>query len=132
MVVPEGFTAFDQLFFAYDGSKESLYAIKQFSYLFPQHANLPAEVFYFKDEEAEGLPDLDLLKEYTGLRYDNIGFSKLHFSPTKFFPDWIGEKANVLLVSGSFGRSSLSYMAKRSFAERVIKEHRLPIFIAHF
>jgi hypothetical protein len=132
LVVPENYTTFDQLFFAYDGSKESLHAMKQFSYLFPQFSSLPAEVVYIKDEEAEGLPDIDLLKEYVGLRYDNIGFSKLHFKASDLFPTWIADKQNVLLVSGSFGRSSISYMTKRSFAERVIRDHKLPIFIAHF
>ena len=132
LVVPEDYSAFDQVFFAYDGSKESLYALKQFGYLFPQYSSLPSEVLYIKDEESESLPDLDLLKEYAGLHYDNIGFSKLHFKASSFFPGWISDKQKVLLVSGSFGRSSISYMAKRSFAEKVIRDHKLPIFIAHF
>ena len=132
LLVPEDYSAFDQLFFAYDGSKESLYAMKQFSYLFPQYLNLPAEVLYIKEEESETLPDIELLKEYTGRLFSNIGFSKLHFSASGFFPSWIGDKQKALLVSGSFGRSSISYVAKRSFAERVIRDHKLPIFIAHF
>jgi hypothetical protein len=132
LVVPEKFSGFNEVFFAYDGSKESLYALKQFSYLFPQYSTLTAEVLYIKDEQSDTLPDVDLLKEYVGVRYDNIGFSKLHFKASELFPTWIGDKQKVLLVSGSFGRSSLSYMTKRSFAEKVIRDHRLPIFIAHF
>jgi len=131
VIVPETYSAFDQLVFAYDGSKESVYALKQFSYLFPQYVHLPSEVLYVKEEDSEILPDMDLLKEYAGLRLGNVGFSKLHFKASKFFPDWIGAKQNVLLVSASFGRSSLSYMAKRSFADKVIRDHKLPIFIAH-
>jgi hypothetical protein len=131
MLLPENFSAFEQLYFAYDGSRESLHAMKQFSYLFPQYSSLSSEVLYIKDEASENLPDPDLLKEYAGMHYDNIGFSKLHFKPADFFAGWIADKQKVLLISGSFGRSSLSYMAKRSFAEKVIREHKHPIFIAH-
>jgi len=131
VLLPEDFVTFEQLYFAYDGSRESLHAMKQFGYLFPQFSGLPSEVLYIKDEKSENLPDVDLLKEFAGLHYDNIGFSKLHFRPADFFADWIADKQKVLLISGSFGRSSLSYMAKRSFAEKVIREHKHPIFIAH-
>jgi hypothetical protein len=131
VVVPENYSGFDQLIFAYDGSRESLYALKQFSYLFPQYVHLPSEVLYVKEEDSEILPDMDLLKEYAGLRLGNVGFSKLHFKASDFFPSWVASKQKALLVSGSFGRSSLSYMAKRSFADRVIRDHQLPIFIAH-
>ncbi len=131
IVVPEKFTGFEQVYFAYDGSRESLHALKLFTYLFPHLTRLPAEVLYAKEEESEELPDLDLLKDYAGLHYASVGFSKLHFKASDFFPSWIGDKENILLVTGSFGRSSLSYLAKRSFAEKVIRDHKHPIFIAH-
>ena len=60
-----------------------------------------------------------------------MSFSKLQFNAAEYFATWISEKKNVLLVSGSFGRSPLSYIGKQSFVEDIIHDHRLPIFIAH-
>ena len=43
VVVPENFSRIDHLAFAYDGGKESMFAIKQFTYLFPNLTDLPSE-----------------------------------------------------------------------------------------
>jgi nucleotide-binding universal stress UspA family protein len=42
-----------------------------------------------------------------------------------------GKKRSALLVSGSYGRSGLSQLFKKSFVNEIIAEHRLPVFIAH-
>jgi len=36
-----------------------------------------------------------------------------------------------LLVAGSYGRSAVSDLFHSSFAEQVIHEHKMPVFIAH-
>lgn len=131
VVVPEGFRQCDHLFVAYDGSKESVFAMKQFSYLLPEYAELPAEIVYVKDEPSNSIPDLEKLRHYSKLHFESMGFSKLHFKAAHYFATWIGEHKQVMLVTGSYGRSPFSYLAKRSFAEQVIREHKLPVFIAH-
>jgi hypothetical protein len=60
-----------------------------------------------------------------------MSFSKLDFNAVEYFSTWISGKKNVLLVSGSFGRSALSYIGKRSFARDIIHDHQVPVFIAH-
>jgi hypothetical protein len=131
MIIPENYKQCDHVFMAYDGSKESLFAIKQFCYLFPQLTDLPTEMLYVRHEPEDSIPDLDRLRQYTRQHFDAMGFSKLHFKASHYFATWIGEKKNVMLVTGSYGRSAVSYLAKHSFAEQVISEHRIPLFIAH-
>jgi len=131
IVVPEAYQPIRRLVIAYDGSKDSLFAIKQFCYLFPQYTDLPTEMVYAKDEASEHIPDLDNLKHFSRLHFSSMGFSKLHFNAGHYFASWLGEKQSSMLITGSFGRSSLSYAAKRSFAGQVIGDHGMPIFIAH-
>jgi hypothetical protein len=131
LVIPEDYRQCDHLFIAYDGSKESLFAVKQFSYLFPQYTDLPSEIVYIRDEAADDIPDLEHLRYYIRLHFSSIGFSKLHFKAAQFFATWIGERKHVLLITGSYGRSAFSYVTKRSFAEQVIHDHKQPVFIAH-
>jgi len=132
LVIPENAGPPTKLVFAYDGSRESVHALKLFTYFFPDFVSLPTEVIYAKEEESDDAPDKHLLGEYARLNYTDIQFSKLHFKPADLFPAWFRDKVGALLITGSFGRSALSYMAKRSFAEKVIAEHRLPLFITHF
>ena len=131
LVVPENFKGIQHLFMAYDGSRESIYAIKQFCNLFPSLIDLPTEILYIHEDAGNKIPDLENLQQFTRLKFGSMSFSKLRFNAAEYFATWISEKKNVLLVSGSFGRSTLSYIGKRSFAEEIIHDHQLPVFIAH-
>jgi hypothetical protein len=131
MVIPESYVQCDHLFIAYDGGKESLFAMKQFSYLFPKMTSLPTEIVYAKEETSNTIPDLEHLRQYTKMHFDCVGFAKLHFKAAHYFATWISEKKHVLLIAGSYGRSPFSYVTKRSFVEQVVHEHKIPVFIAH-
>jgi nucleotide-binding universal stress UspA family protein len=131
LLVPEDFTEINQLFIGFDGSKESLFAMKQFGYLFPQLADLPTEVVYAREDASNEIPDLEHLRQYSRVHYGSLGFSKLQVKPGSPFAAWVGERRHGLLITGSYGRSSLSYLARRSFAEEVIRQQKLPVFIAH-
>jgi hypothetical protein len=131
LIVPEDFTPSNHLFIAYDGTSESIFAIKQFSYLFPHLTELPTEVVYVNEEASNSIPELEHLRRYSRLHFSCMGFSKLHFKAAEYFATWIGERQHVMLISGSYGRSSFSYATTPSFAEDVIHDHRLPVFVAH-
>jgi hypothetical protein len=131
LIVPENFTTLQRLFMAYDGSRDSLYALKQFCYLFPDSTELPTEILYVNEGAGDIIPDLDRLKQFTRAKFDCISFSMLRFNANDYLATWISEKKNALLVSGSFGRSSVSYLGNRSFSEDVVHDCQLPVFIAH-
>jgi hypothetical protein len=131
LVIPEAFSSVERIVVAYDGKKESAFALKQFSNLFPEYDELPIEFVYIKDEETDEIPDMDLLKEYTNAHYDASNITKLHFHPGKSFNAWLKNKKNTLLISGSFSRSGASMLLRRSFVEKIIKNNTGPVFIAH-
>lgn len=131
IAIPENFKSPDRIVFAYDGKKESMLALKQFCYLLPQFTELPAEFVYIKEEASDEIPDYDLLKEFTKAHFNSSGVSKLHFNEKKYFATWAETKKNILLVAGSFRRSAVSDLIHKSFAEEIIHDHKMPVFIAH-
>ena len=131
-VIPEKFKCIERLAVAYDGEKESMHAIKQFVYLFPNLPELPAEIVHIKEESTDEIPNRDLLREYTFSHFESQYTAKLHFDPKRYFSSWLEERKNVLLIAGSFSRSAISNNLRKSFAEKIIAEHTCPIFIAHF
>jgi hypothetical protein len=130
LVVPETFASIDRIVVAYDGKRESAFALKQFSNLFPQYADLPIEFVYLNEDE-ESVPDLDLLKEYTNAHFGAGNISKLHFHEGRAFSEWLRQKKNSLLISGSFSRTGASMLLRRSFVEDIIKNNEAAVFIAH-
>ncbi|HMI62762.1 MAG TPA: hypothetical protein VK518_17715 [Puia sp.] len=132
LIVPETFTTVERLYMAYDGSKESIFAIKEFCHLFPKLCDLPTEMVYLNEESGNAIPEIERLRQFTQVKFNSMNFARLHFKAAEYFTTWISEKRNVLLVSGSFGRAPFSYLMKRSFAEDIIHDHQLPLFIAHY
>lgn len=131
IALPESFQSIDHIVVAYDGNKESVFALKQFTNLLPGYQDLPIEFVYLREEESEDLPDGQLLQAYTNAHYDAGNAIRLHFLPGHSFRHWLREKKNTLVVAGSFSRSQTSMLFKRSFAADLIKHHQVPVFIAH-
>ncbi len=131
LIIREDYALLERLVFAYDGSKASLHAMKQFCYLLPQFTDLPTEIINVKNDITQEIPDIEKLRAYASLYFNSLSFSKLNFDAESSFAAWIGNKQHALLLSGSFGRSLFSYLARRSFVGKVIHDNKMPVFIAH-
>jgi nucleotide-binding universal stress UspA family protein len=131
LVVPEHFDFPEKNILAYDGSESSVYAIKQFTYLFPEFtANNTVLVYAEAGPEIE-FPDEEYIEELCARHFDYLTMFKLDINPNKYFGLWSGGMQGAMLVSGAYGRSAFSQIFKKSFVSDVIREHKLPVFIAH-
>lgn len=131
ILVPEKFDFPDSLILSYDGSEDSVYAIKQFAYLFPELTKIETMLVYVNENEQADFPEKVLIEELAARHYSDLSLFKLDINPKKYFTSWLLEKKSVMLVSGSYGRPELSHLFHRSFMEEVLSDHRLPVFIAH-
>jgi nucleotide-binding universal stress UspA family protein len=131
LIVPEEFDFPKTNILAYDGSNESVYAIKQFAYLFPELTKDKTLLVYAESDLHKDFPAKEFIFELAAHHYDDLTFYKLDLDPKKYFTSWIGSKKASVLVSGSFSRSSLSQLFRKSFVTNVIKQHKIPVFIAH-
>jgi hypothetical protein len=131
VVIPEESAFPETNILAYDGSAQSVFAIKQFAYLFPELTNNETILIYANEKENEKLPDEANIEELASRHYNDLVISKVHTDPKKSFHSWLLEKKNSILVSGAYGRSGFSRFFHKSFVSDVIKEHRLPVFISH-
>jgi hypothetical protein len=69
--------------------------------------------------------------ELAAQHYPDLTFYKLALDPEKYFATWMADQKSALLVSGSFGRSAFSQAFKKSFVATIIREHQVPVFVAH-
>ena len=131
IIVPEKFTFPDNNILAYDGSEESVFAIKEFAYLLPQLAKNSTVLVYADESPDTDLPSRDLAVELATRHYSDLTLRKLQIDPQKYFQTWMSKKESSILVCGSFSRSALSQVFKKSFAMDIIADHKIPVFIAH-
>lgn len=131
IVVPEKFTPPESVILCYDGGPSCLYAIKSFTYLFPQLCNRRTILVYSTVQETE-IPEFDKIKELATHHFTDLSFQLLQADPEKYFDTWLSEIKYPIVVSGAYARSGLSRLARKSFISSIIKEHHLPLYIAHF
>jgi hypothetical protein len=132
LVLPEHYEFPVNNIIAYDGSEEAVYALKQFAYIFPQLAVNKTLLVYAQDKnDSRRVPSKDYIIELATQHYKDLTFYKLDMNPKKYFSTWIKNEKGSMLVSGSFGRSAFSQIFRKSFVADIIKDHKMPVFIAH-
>lgn len=133
LVVRSDWKPVEKFVFAYDGSPSSIYAIKQFSYLFLT-TQMPVEILMVSDEKhTNHLPNEHLLKELLKHKYDTVLRSVIKSSNTEdsIVNHLHAENKNCMLVLGAYQRSSFSRWLYQSIADTFIYELDIPLFIAH-
>ena len=131
ILVPEEFIFPKSNIIAYDGTEDSVYAIKQFVYLFPEFINNKTILVYANENRNNDFPNKIEIEELVSRHFNNLTLLKINDDPKSFFKNWVFEKNSSILISGSFGRSPISRLFKKSFVKRLISEHQIPIFLAH-
>lgn len=131
LVVPEKFDYPMTNILSYDGSESSVYAIKQFTYLFQEMSENPTLLVYANKKTDGEIPEEVNIEELTARHFADLTVTKIDSASAKYFSAWMSEKKSAILISGSFGRSLFSRIFRKSFISDVIRDHQLPVFIAH-
>lgn len=133
MIIPPGMNKIDNIIFTYDAKESSVFAIRAFSNLFSTASSdkivsvltvMPSVDEEIKNEKLL----LDLVKQY----YTNIGIQLLEGNNiSKEISNFTDTVHNPLVVMGAYGRSHISNLLIPSVARNILKESKLPLFIAH-
>jgi nucleotide-binding universal stress UspA family protein len=131
VIAPFSFYGIDEILFAYDGSASSVFAIRQFIYLFPELADKKVTVLQVLENDNETIVEKEKVGELLQQHYSNIGFQSLYGNASEELFGLLIKRKNVFVVMGAFGRNMLSGFFKHSTGELIIKTINLPVFIAH-
>jgi len=131
IVASEHFEKISQLIFAYDGSLDATYAIKQFSYLFPQFRHTPIVLVEVLSDSQEGITEKHKLHEWLGMHYSDVSLVALEGEQAVKLLEYLNSVHDAMVVIGGFGRGALSKIFTRSISEPIVRMIDLPLFIAH-
>lgn len=131
VVAPVKFDELEEIVFTYDGSDTSMYAIKQFTYLFPDFSDTPVSVLQILPAGAEKNPGQNKLIDLLKFHYNSLSFTAREGEEAEIelFRQFVGKK-NSLLVMGAYGRKMITN--ERSTADILLRNIDTPMFIAHF
>jgi nucleotide-binding universal stress UspA family protein len=131
VIAPFSFNSIDEIVFAYDGSRSAVFAIKQFTYLFPELTDKKITILQVNEKENQPIAERERIGELLQVHYSSIGFHQLNGNAGNELYNYLRAKKNVFVVMGAFGRSMLSDFFKHSTAELIVETINLPVFIAH-
>ncbi len=131
ILAPYNFERIDELFFAYNGTRSSVFAIKQFAYLFPELRTKKISVVSVREDGESYIEESFKMKEWLESHYMNVEYEVLKGDATDELFGYLLEKKNGIAVMGSYGRGILSRKLKSSHAKLILKSVNLPVFITH-
>lgn len=131
LVAPTNLSEIKEIVFAYDGSRSAVFAIKQFTYLFPELAEKKAIVLQVNKEEDMPVTEQEHLGKWLRLHYASIGFQVLQGKATEELFSYLHDRQHTIVVMGAYGRNGLSELIKPATASPLLKTINLPFFITH-
>lgn len=132
LLVPHKYKPIKKVVLLYDGEPSSVHAIKMFSYLLPQLKNLDTEVISVNPENSTlHMPENKLMKEFMKHHYPNAKYSIMKGWAEIEIVRQLKQKQDALVVLGAYRRGAVSRWFRVSMADVLMKEVKLPLFIAH-
>ncbi|TWF34960.1 universal stress protein family protein [Chitinophaga polysaccharea] len=131
MVLPDKITPIREIIFSYNGTFSSMYAIKQFTQLFPGYADMPVKVVYVAEKKERSIPWASKLREYLDRHYDAVEYITLEGEPATEFLAMLIHRKDCLITYGAYGRSGVSRFFRRSHADNILRTVNIPVFITH-
>lgn len=133
VVAPFHFYGISELLFAYDGSAASMFALKQFSYLFPELGDKKITVLQVNEGGERPIVDREKVDELLRVHYSCVDYRVLDGQAGEALFGFLLGRRNTLVVLGAFGPSLLSTFLRRRVADVLIGTLNLPLFIpAHY
>lgn len=133
VIAPEDFNGVDEIVFAYNGSCSSVFAMKQFTALFPQLGNCKATVLSVTESGGPVRGDETKLREWLDTHYTNIEILVVKDeSVSTRLLEFMFSKEKIFIVMGAYGRNILSTAFVPNPATLVVKLVTQPIFITHY
>jgi hypothetical protein len=133
VIVPQKYKPIQKIILLYDGEPSSVYAIKMFSYLLPQLKHLDTEVISVNPVNTTlHMPDNKLIKEFMKRHHPKAKYTVIKGWAEDEIVKYLKQtQENALVVLGAYRRGAVSRWFHESMADTLMKEVKLPLFIAH-
>ena len=130
-VAPLTMKELSEIVFAYDGTPSSVFAIKQFTQLFPEFSDLSVTLLEVKSDFSDDIDFRQNVNEYLHAHYRYVNQLVLKGQPEDELFSFLLDKKQMYIVMGAFGKHFMHSILHRSTATLLLKTTALPVFIAH-
>ncbi|MEO7522703.1 MAG: universal stress protein [Ferruginibacter sp.] len=121
-----------KIFIAYDGTPSSMYAVKMFSYIFPEYKDYQVHLFQIADADTVRIKHIEEIKSWASKHFSNIKFELITGNVKNELVTYIRpESEKIIIVMGAYSGSAIARLFLKSTAESVIDGTNASLFITH-
>lgn len=133
LLVPNIYKPINRLTLLYDGESSSVHAVKMLSYNLSLFKQDPVEVVTVNPPKMSlHIPDNRLMKEFIKRHFPKAKFVVLKGVAEVEIVKYIKQQNEIpLVVLGAYRRGTVSRWFRESMADVLMRELKLPLFIAH-
>ena len=132
LLVPSVYQPAEQILLLYDGTPDSIYALRMFSYVCSAIKYLPTTLVHVAEQGNKSPADAILLKEFLKRHFPAATLHLLRGNAEMAILQFLtAQTATSLVVLGAYGRGNISRWMRPSMADRLLEQFELPLFIAH-
>lgn len=131
IIAPAIFESIQEIIYCYENSNTTLFAIKQFTHLFPMLNNIKIVILQINESGLWHNIEKHQLNEWLKIHYNNIHYEAIEGTTETVLPNYLINKKKCMVIMGSYSRNKLSELFKHSNTEQLIKSITQPMFIAH-
>ena len=129
LIAPDSFEPINDIVFCNDGCRSSFFAMRQFTYLFPQLCD--KNVIVLEVGEGYNLKNQEKINTWLQGHYTKIEFQKLAgVAADELFKYFLGKKNSFVVMDG-YGRTAISNFFRKSSAGQAVRTVNLPLFISY-
>jgi hypothetical protein len=132
MIVPTSYQPIKNIILSYDGSHSSAFAVRMFSYIFPEWCDYKAFLVSVNQSKGNHLKENTNIRELMSRHYSDVTYEVMKGDVGKEMMKFMKYNyANSIVVMGAYGRNALSRLWRQSLANMIIKDIKVPVFISH-
>lgn len=133
LLVPHRYKQIAGVTLLYNAEPSSVFAIKMFSYILGSLKQYPVEVLSVKPlKDSLHLQENRLIREFMKRHFPKSGYKVMKGMPELEIVYYLEkQKEQSLVVLGAYRRGTVSRWFRESMADILMKDLKLPLFIAH-
>ena len=132
ILVPENATTPQKAILCYDESFSSIYAIKQYGYLFPDWNDLPTYLLSINPKGDNGNKFDDYLDDWLPAHFSNLEKIELQGNLQTELTSYIKkDDSRSIVIMGAYGGNAVSRIFHRSLVNVVLEETSASVFVIH-
>jgi hypothetical protein len=132
VIAPEDYVNIDNIVFCYNGIKSSVFAIKQFMYLFPQLTYKRVKIINLNAEDQRSPDEERVFADWLKYHFKDVEFLLMNDDAIPAFFNYLIKKRNDFVVMGAYGKGLLASFFGNDGNEDVGRTTNVPLFISHY